>query len=532
MNKYLVIPAIYLLISTTTYSQKWLHTFGQYNMDEEVMDVTQAYDKGYLIDGVFGESEKNWLIKTDINGNLLWDKYFIWSDNGYLYWGYVDQDSSGNTYMSCQFSKPGIGTWPLVLKLDPCGELLWCKVFADLNYDFGSPYDMIVKDNGDIYILTQYESVEKLDQTFICYVTSEGDFQWKQSIASSTVYPLIDSRFGERLNYFNSRYIINGNCYYPNPGNPNVVYLRPFFVMLDQDFNELWALPYGISNNILGLAYNTIPINDTIYMGVGTRRFSNGGPLLNNSLLMFFNDKGVELGYHQISNEAIGPDVGSNYIYDIRRINDSLFITSANFGENTQGNPNGELVIDTAGTVYLSESRPGTRSICKLVKTFDDKYVFATSYSYPNLKYDIQLFKVNDKLEDDTIYTGTFNYDSLCPDQITSGTIDLTGSPIITDVKEMPTREEFLKNQKTVRIKASPNPSRNGNVRLTFTNLSNVNDPGLKIFNALGLKVYGCSLEKGQETREINTRNWPSGIYLVTVFNGNVPVGQAKIIIQ
>ncbi|HRX97512.1 MAG TPA: T9SS type A sorting domain-containing protein [Bacteroidales bacterium] len=533
MKKFVYIAVLLTFINISTSAQKWQQTFGAPNAKEIVMDVIETYDGGYLLSGSYEENVYNWLIKTDINGNLLWDKKFIWSNNGYLYWGKLVQDTTGNIYLSCLFSKPGTGTWPLILKLNPCVELEWCRVFADYDFMFGGPIDMHIDDEDNIVLLTQFESEEQIDQVFIYYITNEGDYLWKKSIASSTIYPLIDSRVSERLNYYNERYIINGYCYYPNPGNPGVVYLRPFFVMLDHEFNELWVKPFGISDYIYGIAYNVIPLSDSTYMGVGTRRFvPSGGGLISNSLMMFFDNDGQELGYTQIPNEVIGSDIGSNFIKAIVPINDSLFMASANFGEEDQGNPFGELIVDTAGNVYGSGTKPNTNFVSSLIKTSDNKYAFALNWKKNVGDYDILFYKLNEFLEDDTINPNVIAYDSLCPNQILSETIDLTGSTIITDVSEYPTHDDFLKRQNKVSIKVVPNPAANGLVNILISNTERYNELELDVFNIFGQKVHHATLEKETESLLINTQEWPSGIYLVTLFNQNRSIGQAKMIIQ
>ncbi|RLD57386.1 MAG: hypothetical protein DRJ05_09800, partial [Bacteroidetes bacterium] len=59
-------------ISLTSFSQKWEHTIGQPNHYEASRRVIEHYDKGYILSAQFGEF--GWLVKTDINGNVLWDK--------------------------------------------------------------------------------------------------------------------------------------------------------------------------------------------------------------------------------------------------------------------------------------------------------------------------------------------------------------------------------------------------------------------------------------------------------------------------
>jgi hypothetical protein len=303
--------------------------------------------------------------------------------------------------------------------------------------------------------------------------------------------------------------------------------------MLNEDFEELWVKPFGLDEFILGKAYNVISLTDSTYMGVGTRRFTSiGGGLVNNTLLMFFNNNGDELDYIQIPNDSIGPNIGSNFILDIARINDSLFLAASNFGEEAQGNPFGEFVLDKNGIIYNTHSTPNSAGLSELIRTHDGKFVVATNIITPNLKWDIEYYKINANLEGDSSYSSVFNYDSLCPYQITSGTIDVAGSAIITDVSEYPTNEEFLNQKSRVSIKIVPNPSANGLVNILISNSEKYHELEFDVFNVFGQKLHHATIDKESESLFVKTQGWPSGIYLVTLYNQNRPIGQAKMIVQ
>ena len=70
----------FVVISLIPYQvlpQVWPKYYGQTGRKDYVNEVLQTYDGGYLIMGVFysdPEQKKTWLIKTDVNGNILWEK--------------------------------------------------------------------------------------------------------------------------------------------------------------------------------------------------------------------------------------------------------------------------------------------------------------------------------------------------------------------------------------------------------------------------------------------------------------------------
>ncbi|MEZ5147201.1 MAG: hypothetical protein R2759_08995 [Bacteroidales bacterium] len=112
--------------------------------------------------------------------------------------------------------------------------------------------DVIIFDNGDILALAWLESLEQIDKIFLYYVDSNGNLLWRNSYASKNNHPLVLDRLGTELHHIGNNYYLVGWCYYPYPINPNIGYIRPFFVGIDSMFNEQWILPYGVNDTIVG----------------------------------------------------------------------------------------------------------------------------------------------------------------------------------------------------------------------------------------------------------------------------------------
>jgi hypothetical protein len=112
------------------------------------------------------------------------------------------------------------------------------------------------------------------------------------------------------------------------------------------------VVEFGINDSLLGKAYRTVRINDTLFMGVGTNRWVDNGIETDNSFLMFYNKQGEETGHKLIYGSGINPDIEQNLIADIEQIDQTKYLCSVVIGEEYQGAPFGELVIDTAGNVY------------------------------------------------------------------------------------------------------------------------------------------------------------------------------------
>ncbi|MCF8368976.1 MAG: T9SS type A sorting domain-containing protein [Bacteroidales bacterium] len=524
-----ILTIIILAHSIWLYSQKWDHIFGTTNYKEAFADVLECYDKGYLVSGWYQQYDGNWIIKTDLNGNLLWDK--IITHNEYEVGdGEVEQNKSGEIVFARYLNFPEGGQWPLVVKLDSCGNKLWCRVYIDDEYMHGWFEDVILFDNGDVLALGKLFTTESYNERiFLWYIDSNGNLIWRRSYASKENHPLVLERTGFVIHKFGNDYIINGWCAYPYPGNPGTGYVRPFFIGIDSLFEEKWILPFGINDSIMGDANSIIPLNDSVFMGVG---FVWGDNSKQNSLYMFFNDEGEELGYTQITNEDIGPDIQANIPTSIARVNDSLFVASTYFGPEDYGNPFGELIIDTAGNIYNLESRPNTTGISKLIKTYDNKYVIGCTYKHPNNNKDIYLYKINDSLQHDTVYPGSYTYDSLCPFQIQSGTIDITDCLLVTNVGEVPSPKEYYASLNKVQIKAYPNPVNGNQITFELQNTKHHKNISLMCFNVFGKKVYSEMVYPYQGESKVKVENWQVGIYMALVYSGNTVVGLVKFVVR
>jgi hypothetical protein len=534
MNKYILISILHLFTLTLS-AQRWSRTFGNTNHYDAVYDLLEEYDKGYYLVGydvVNNSNAKGWNLKTDINGSLLYDKKLI---SPQVKIGYaVCQDSSGNKYVAGVDFTDDSNT-PFVVKFNACGEKVWCSLLKHWDFLWGSPIDILINNDGNILVLARFEDGGlQINQIYLLCYSPDGEFLWAKPYASKTNHPLIAFAYGTKLYHFGEDYIISGYCYYPYPDNPNHVWLRPLFIGIDSLFNEKWILPFGIDDSIVGQTYSAIPLNDSLTMGIGSkfRDYPNGN--IRNSLLMFFNHEGEELGYTRIWGDSIVPGTLDNCLFEIETINDSLFLATSVFGPLTTANPYGEVVIDTSGKVYNSFSQPKTTGIIPLLrKTFDNKYIIAQDvYESDNMHTNIMLLKINANLEQDTLYTQNFVYDSLCPDPIASGDIDMTNCTLVqVSIDEAPTPEDYYKSLNTIPVKAYPNPA-DDLIRFDYKNTDRHQDIRLDCFDIAGQKIYSENISTGQQGSKIDVSVWSSGLYMAEVTSGGRIVGKAKFIVK
>ena len=168
-----------------------------------------------------------------------------------------------------------------------------------------------------------------------------------------------------------------------------------------------------------------------------------------------------------------------------------------------------------------------------LAKTYDNKFAIATAYKYPGLSYDVYFYKINQHLVHDTIYPGSYTYDSLCKNlPIQSGTIDLADCDIVTNFGEIPTLEEYNNRKNAIGVIAYPNPSKNGSIILSFTNTGYFADMELKCFDVYGKETHSEKVYRYQGESKINVANWQKGIYIIIIYSNGKIAGKSKFIVN
>ncbi len=273
MKKELLVCLIFFMFSHYNYAQlhiDWQNCFiGPDN--DRVNDVLQL-DDGFFVLGSYGIHVSNpliirqsdvWLIKTDLDGNFLWDKKFggskddfgkrilRTSDNNYIIIAQSssdDEDLSNNPY-------PGSANY-WVYKINQSGEILWSKIVGGNGPDW--PNNAVIRDNGNIMVVGQSQSNDgDLSvhygswDIWIVDLDAGGNLIWERTIGTEGIEwadEVVQNDFGEIL--------IGGTSAHYGVGNIqcdfyNELYGESLLTKLDSNLNMVWQQCYGGSVNEL-----------------------------------------------------------------------------------------------------------------------------------------------------------------------------------------------------------------------------------------------------------------------------------------
>ncbi len=152
-KKLLVLTMLLLITSITAPAQTWERIYGKPNRYENTYGVANSYDQG-IIQATRVNWDALWLNKTDVNGNIIWSKYYKHPDKSIYINGLAGMFLDNSLLISGQSNQ--LDGWgdPVVFKIDACGELDWCKIWQKVNMNYG--VQILTTASGDIFMHTRY----------------------------------------------------------------------------------------------------------------------------------------------------------------------------------------------------------------------------------------------------------------------------------------------------------------------------------------------------------------------------------------
>jgi hypothetical protein len=526
LMKFLLL-AIFLLLELNNYAQ-WPKVFGHDSFDMTGRSIHESYDNGvYITGGVrlnSGSNSQGYIMKTDINGYFLWKRYFS-NQFGSNVQGLSmclngDLLVSGEIWHSYDEDRDGF-----FAKLNSCGEKQWCKIIYEKGVS--SNFENVLLPDGGFIILGGIWTYS-YNRIWLYRIDSEGSLIWKKTLAPDTTY-LQETGYNLTLTS-DACVLVTGFTY--TVREPGLAWSTPFWVKLDLDGNQQWALPWiPNTHNIGDFGRTRRDSKGNFYSG------GNYGTLTKQDACIYkFTNTGDTLKHMIVFDQGDG-----SVIKALDFFSDSTLFLGQAWGIGSTGYSR-VFKCDTTGNIIKSLNVPlDGMPVNYSVLSKDNKILGLserlTLYGTPHLE--TCLFKFNQNLEYDSAYTIPRTYDSLCTGVIIpEETLDLDCE--IVNVSEPIEAESGLN------LIVYPNPSssiitislpdhfieesRTGQFKVITTLYKLFGDKYIEIVNMNGRIMDSMLIPDDQTSIVVDISQWPQGMYMVRLINKGKVWAQGKFI--
>jgi len=525
---------VYLSALCSIYGQ-WPAIYGD-SVNLESNRVWENYDKGYVITGrkYLGWSYYGWINKTDVNGEILWEKSYgnpsdmtpfsssrITTDGGLIISG-----SSNILSSSC--------TDPLIIKTNACGEKEWCKIYNAQWCNSWAQDIEILPDGGYMALIKRWQSGEE-NRIWLFKLDSLGDIIWSQTYATDTAF--FSETSHSLIKTQDSCFVITGEAYYPDSTYPGHWIKKIILIKVKQNGEIIFEVPWGPNNGIYSDG-RASAIDAANYIYTAGRRARTTAPFGDSPCLFKTSATGNPVFYNDLKESStLGISTTINWFQD------STLVQCA--GWVSQSGSDTTALIKTDSLANFIKEKPllinyGTGSFWGSDITINNKLILAGSV-YSGSTFSTYLYKVNSDLEYDSIYTTPFTYDSLCPYPIVSDTIPLDDCEVIVSI------DDPIEHPEKTRLHVYPNPAKEkvtvempeylirkseGNGISATTYYHQWPEVRMVVFNLFGRIVFSKEIQHSEKTVPINISTWPKGMYLVSIVFMNDIIGSGKFIVN
>jgi len=537
------VTSFLLLVAIDTFAQEWIRIFdGDTNIIGD--RVIEYYDKGYLL---AGEKEisplisDGWLCKTDINGEVLWEKSCQNPSTSLNFNSLTTFENGDITLIGSQVVN-GYHD-PIIVKLNACGEKQWCKVYDAINqYGFGVDI-LLLPDGGYIALFINWAPIQVNKPVWLFRLDEEGEIIWQQYYPQDTIF--FNSNISRIVLSPDTSIVLTGRSFTTDPGQITPAWLRPLIVKVDVEGNSLFELSWGRSDHFIGNGFaSAIDLNGNIYTASYHSRTTQ--PYGDSPCLLKTSYSGNEIFYKNLVDSTKSGGAGT-----IAWFQDSTLIINGSWtGLNPEDTSLSRVFkTDTLGNILLQKDLLAfSRAFDDCYSTFDNKAVlidhFVLNYPY----WQTVMIKLNSDLEYDSIYTTPFIYDSLCPYPIVSDTIPLDDCEVIVAI------DDPIEHPEKTRLHVYPNPAmekvtvempeylvritggqadkRTSAYGLTATTFYHQWDKvRLEVFDLFGRLMYGEEIRKQEKSVELTISTWPQGMYVARLVYMNDVVGRVRFVV-
>lgn len=539
MKRTFLYPALLtLVILSELNAQEWHRVYfpSRSNWSRQAYE---SYDKGYILGVGFnsgGVPTKGMIIKTDINGEMLWYKTISYLNDATDIWD-VNQTYDNGIILTGTTGEQTNQHNPLIMKLNRCAELEWCRIYntPNPNDEWGQSVWQIP--GGYIALIHAYGEDPLHERMWLYRLDDLGNLIWKQLYGQSSMD--IKNEQGKAL-YVTSDYhfIISGFCYYPDPGNPTSQLLRPFIIKTDSTGALEWELPWSIINgeNFYGMSYYSVLDNQGALYTAGRHIVISGTSPSDKPCLIKTDSNGNELSYSDIFPLSKMGAAGT-----ISWFSDSTMALSYAWTDTLTPAQDGTIgVVRCSGNGDILIDKPiliNPYMFGDAVTTFDNKLLLVGGFKEGIGTWHTHAYKLNSNLEYDSVYSQPLVYDSLCPHAIPSDTIplgcllvgaeELTEEPEHTEMLVYPNPVSGILHVVLPRQLKTSEKSTLFNITTFRSQWKSVD---LEVYNLFGERVFSRQVGFVEKEIALDASNWQKGMYVIRLVYNDKTVNTVKVI--
>jgi hypothetical protein len=222
---------------------QWSQTFGS-DGEDQGRSVQQTTDGGYIVCGIkesYGPFDQDvWLIKTDAEGNKLWDKTFGGKKGDV---GISAQQTRDGGYIVCGSTKSYTAgdedIW--LIKADADGNKLWDKTFGGDGFNAGRSVQQTI-DGG--YIICGYRDpyADGNGHAWLIKTDADGNKLWDRTLGDE-----LETIATSVQQTKDGGYIICGMADQYETGKTEVLLIKT-----DAAGNKLWSKTFGSEDIVIG----------------------------------------------------------------------------------------------------------------------------------------------------------------------------------------------------------------------------------------------------------------------------------------
>ena len=494
-----------LFLNSNIFAKNWQVLQGDIKKPFGGRCAVETYDKGILIACTYVSDHSqldishSFLIKTDKNGAILWRKEL---DAG-LYISSLISIEDGSTFLGCNRADTPNHTTPILLKLDACGEVLWCTSFHSIGEFGASFYDVKRNNNGDILPLCCYlgSSKDSIRSVLFC-LDSNGKYKWS---------------YKDHSVFYNVSCNINNDVFLS--GFEDTIYnwahsSIPTNVLMSNDGKLKWKIIYNVDSSSFGTSDIGFPTGNNGFITIVNRErfFIKDMPDSMTHFIIKYNLKG-QMEYVN----SFGDSKRDEYYWCGTPINDSVYLLLTSYSDSGISNPNylEVLKINSHGNILEKKDIWYSYSCSpeSIAPTSNGNFL-ACSNVY-NSTNQIYLSKTDSSLQYDTLnFNAKLAYDFKCKFQIINDTISLPSKKYIIDLDTMIASILSENKKSKIDIKIYPDPVENI-LRIQFP--EGIDQGDFSIIDLSGKLLF---IQKDiNSSTGINISTLAHGMYIVKIQN-------------